>query len=121
MAQHDTIRPVVWVGDSKKQLKKMPEDVQRQMGGELYFAQKGDMPPHGKHFKGVASGVFEIKDDFETNTYRLVYAVQIGKRLYVLHVFQKKSTKGIATSKKDLDLITQRYKEAVAMEKEHQP
>ncbi len=120
MAQHDTIRPVVWVGDSKKQLKHMPEDVQKQMGGELYFAKKGEMPPHGKPFKGIASGVFEIKDDFETNTYRLVYAVKIGTRLYVLHAFQKKSPKGIATSKKDVDLLARRYKEAVAMEKEYE-
>jgi len=81
LSKNNTIRPVVWVGDSKKQLKKMPEDVQKQLGGELYFAQKGEMPPHGKPFKGIASGVFEIKDDFATNTYRLVYAVQIGTRL----------------------------------------
>ncbi|GJL49770.1 MAG: hypothetical protein NPIRA01_09970 [Nitrospirales bacterium] len=121
MTKNDMIRPVVWVGDSKKQLKKMPEEVQKQMGGELYFAQKGEKPPHGKPFKGIASGVFEIKDDFDTNTYRLVYAVQIGTRLYVLHAFQKKSTQGIMTSRKDIDLISRRYKEAEAMEKEYQP
>ena len=63
LSNKNTIRPVVWVGDSKKQLKKMPEDVQKQIGGELYFAQKGEMPPHGKPFKGIVSGVFEIKDD----------------------------------------------------------
>ncbi len=119
LSNKNTIRPVVWVGDSKKQLKKMPEDVQKQIGGELYFAQKGEMPPHAKPFKGIASGVFEVKDDFETNTYRLVYAVQIGTRLYVLHAFQKKSTMGIATSKKDIDLIVRRYKEAVELEKEY--
>ena len=89
------------------------------MGGELYFAQKGEKPPHAKPFKGIASGIFKIKDDFKTNTYRLVYAVQIGMRLYVLHAFQKKSTRGIATSKKDVDLITRRYKEAVELEKEY--
>jgi len=48
------------MGDSKKQLKKMPEDVQKQMGGELYLAQRGESPPHGKSFTGVGSGVFEI-------------------------------------------------------------
>jgi len=114
------IRPVVWVGDSKKQLKKMPEDVQKQIGDELYVAQHGENPPHGKRFRGVGSGVFEIKDDFETNTYRLLYAVQIGTRLYVLHAFQTKSTKGKATPKKEVDLIARRYKEAVEMEKEYQ-
>jgi len=114
------LRPVIWMGDSKKQLKKMPEDVQKQMGGELYLAQRGEDPPHSKMLKGLGSGVFEIRDDFDSNTYRLVYAVQIGKRLYVLHAFQKKSKKGIATPPRDVELITRRYKEAVAMEKEWQ-
>jgi len=56
-------------------LKKMPEDVQKQMGGELYLAQRGEDPPHSKMLKGLGSGVFEIRDDFDSNTYRLVYAV----------------------------------------------
>jgi len=114
------LRPVVWMGDSEKQLKKMPEDVQKQMGSELYLAQRGEDPPHSKMLKGLGSGVFEIKDDFDSNTYRLVYAVQIGKRLYVLHAFQKKSKKGIATPPRDVELIARRYKEAVALEKELQ-
>jgi phage-related protein len=114
------LRPVFWMGDSKKQLKKMPADVQKQMGGELYLAQRGENPPHGKRFKGVGSGVFEIKDDFESNTFRVVYAVQIGTRIFVLHAFQKKSKKGIATPKEDIDLIARRYHEAVEMEKEFQ-
>lgn len=71
MPKTEMVRPVVWVGDSKKQLKKMPEDVQKQMGDELYVAQRGEDPPHSKRFKGVGSGVFELKDDFESNTYRL--------------------------------------------------
>jgi phage-related protein len=61
---------VVWTGDSKKQLKKMPEDVQKQMGGELYLAQRGEDPPHSKMLKGLGSGIFEIRDDFDSNTYR---------------------------------------------------
>lgn len=120
MPKDQVVRPVIWIGDSKKQIKKMPEDVQKQLGGELYLAQRGEKPPHSKPFKGIGSGVFEIKDDFETNTYRLMYAVQIGMRMYVLHSFKKKSQKGIATTKKDVDLIVRRYKEAVEMEKEYQ-
>ena len=120
MRAHKEFRPVLWVGDSKKQLKKMPDEVQDQLGGELYLAQVGLMPPHAKPFKGVGSGIFEIRNDYATDTYRLIYAVQIGKRLYVLHAFQKKSKKGIATSKKDVDLISKRYREAcdIAKEKE---
>ena len=90
------------MGESKKQLKKMPEDVQKQMGGELYLAHRGEDPPHSKMLKGLDSGVFEIRDDFDSNTYRLVYAVQIGKWPYVLHAFQKKSKKGIATPPREM-------------------
>jgi len=64
LPENKPIRPVIWVGDSKKQLKKMPDDVQDQLGGELYLAQIGLMPPHAKPFKGVGSGVFELKDDY---------------------------------------------------------
>lgn len=84
------------------------------------LAQRGEDPPHSKILRGIGNGVFEIRDDFDSNTYRLVYAVQVGKRLYVLHAFQKKSKKGIATPPKDVELTTRRYKEAVAMEKELQ-
>jgi phage-related protein len=65
-----------------------------------------------KPFKGVGSGVMEIVERHDKNTYRAVYAVQIGKRIYELHVFQKKSKSGIATPKPDVDLIKQRYREA---------
>ena len=98
----------------------MPGEVQDQLGGELYLAQVGLMPPHAKHLKGMGQGIFELKDGYDTDTYRLVYAVQIGKNLYVLHAFQKKSRKGIATSKKDIELIARRYKEACEKEKESQ-
>lgn len=63
-------------------------------------------------FKGVGSGVFEIAERHDKEAYRLVYGVQIGKNLYVLHAFHKKSKSGIATPKPDVDLIKQRYKEA---------
>ena len=118
MLKDRALRPVVWMGDSKKPLKKMPEDVQKQMGGELYLAQRGEDPPHSKPLQGLGSGILEIRDDFDSNTYRLVYAVQIGKRLYVLHAFQKKSKKGIATPPRDVEVITRRYKEALVMERE---
>jgi phage-related protein len=61
---------------------------------------------------GVGSGVMEIAERYDTNAYRLIYAVQLGKSIYVLHVFQKKSKSGIATPKMDVDLIVKRYKEA---------
>ena len=70
------------------------------------------------HSKGVGSGVFEIVTRFDGDTYRTVYAVQIGRSLYVLHAFQKKAKTGIKTPKKEVELIQRRYRMAVELEKE---
>jgi phage-related protein len=111
------VKPVTWLGDSRKQIKIFPPEVRRAIGDALYDAQKGGKSPIAKPFKGVGSDVFEIAARFDTNAYRAVYAVQIGKRIYVLHCFQKKSKTGIKTPRRDVDLIWQRYRQAVDMEK----
>ena len=110
-------RPVVWLGDSLKQVRGFPAEVRRDIGAALYDAQKGGKPPDAKPFKGVGSGVFEIVTRFDTDTYRTVYTVKIGERVYVLHAFQKKAKKGINTPQFEVDLIKRRYKQAVRMEK----
>ncbi len=106
------VRMIVWMGNSKKNLRNFPQPVRRDIGSALFAAQCGETAEHVKAFKGVGSGVFEIVDRHDKNAYRLVYGVQIGEKLYVLHAFQKKSKSGIATPKPDIDLIKQRYKEA---------
>lgn len=106
------MREVVWLGDSKKRLKEFPKEVQKAMGGALAAAQFGRTGENVKPFKHVGSGVFEIVERYKKNAYRMVYAVQIGEKIYVLHAFQKKSKAGIATPKPDVDLINQRYKQA---------
>ena len=70
------------------------------------------MPKDAKPFKGIGSGVLEIALRCATDAYRVVLAVQLGKKIYVLHTFQKKSRKGIETPKHDVDLIRKRYAEA---------
>ena len=79
--------------------------------------QFGGMPKDAKPFKGVGSGVFEIALRYSSDAYRVIVAVQIGSKIYVLHAFQKKSKSGIATSKQNVDLIKQRYREAQEYEK----
>jgi phage-related protein len=116
----DDIRPVVWVGDAREQVQSFPKAVRSDIGAALYDVQLGEKPPKAKPFKGVASGVLEIVTRFETDTYRTVYAVKIGRRVYVLHAFQKKSPKGRKTAKLDVEMITRRYKEAVQREKEQE-
>lgn len=87
------------------------------MGDELQLIQFGEMPKDAKPFKGLGSGIFEIALKYDKEAYRCVQAVQLGQKIYVLHAFQKRSKKGIATPQKDIDLIKQRYKEAMELAK----
>jgi phage-related protein len=113
----DHVKPVVWVGNTRKQVRLFPLEVRQDIGAALFDVQKGSKPPQAKPFKGVASGVLEIITRFETNTYRTVYAVQIGKRVYILHAFQKKAPKGRKMARLDVEMIERRYKEAVEIER----
>ncbi len=114
------VRSVVWMGDSRKRVRDFPTEVKKEIGVAIFDVQMGVTPPDAKPFKGIGSGVFEVVTRYVTNTYRTVYAVQIGSRVYVLHAFQKKSPKGIKTAGRDKDLIKHRYKQAVEMEKQHE-
>jgi phage-related protein len=106
------LRPLVWMGNSKRNIQAFPTEAQKLMGDELQLIQFGGMPKDAKPFKGIGSGVFEIALRYDTDAYRTVPAVQLGKNIYVLHAFQKKSKRGIATPKKEVELIKQRYAEA---------
>jgi phage-related protein len=105
-------RTVVWMGNSKENIRDFPKGAQKLLGDELQLIQFGGMPKDAKPFKGVGSGVLEIALRYASDAYRVVLAVQIGRRIYVLHAFQKKSKKGIETPKRDVDLIRKRYAEA---------
>jgi phage-related protein len=109
------LRPVVWLGDSLRELKTFPSAVQDEMGYAIYLAQCGQKHVSAKPLKGLGSGVLEVVSDHRGDTFRAVYTVRVGDRVFVLHAFQKKSTRGVATSKADIDLITQRLKRAVAL------
>ena len=79
-------------------------------GHALYLAQIGRKHPDAKPLTGIGGGVLEVVEDFNKNTYRAVYKVQLGDVVYVLHVFQKKSKSGKATPKADIDRIKSRLK-----------
>lgn len=95
------------MGSSLEDLTKFPRDVQREIGYALYQAEIGEKHHKAKPLKGF-SGVWEIRSDYRTDTYRAVYATKIGNRIYVLHCFIKKSKRGISTPKKEIDLIRKR-------------
>jgi phage-related protein len=106
------LRPVVWLGNSKRNICGFPEGAQKLIGDELQLIQFGGMPKDAKPFTGIGSGVFEIALRYATDAYRTVLAVQLGQKIYVLHAFQKKSKRGRETPQRDLELIRQRYTEA---------
>jgi len=90
-------------------LKTFPKAVQRHVGQALYAAQCGEEYPTVKALKGFGGrSVLEIGADHQTDTWRTVYTVRFGDAIYVLHAFQKKSKKGIATAQSDTELIWQR-------------
>ncbi len=102
-----------WVGSSKNDLVEFPREVREEVGYSLYLAQCGEKHPHAKPLKGFSgAAVLEIAEDFRTDTYRAVYTVRFSETVYVLHAFQKKSKSGIATPKKEIDLINTRLKAA---------
>jgi phage-related protein len=83
------------------------------IGRALDEAQWGRKPPEAKPLKGFGgAGVLEIIDDHKGNTYRAVYTVSFPKAVYVLHCFQKKSRKGIATPKAEINVIKSRLVDA---------
>ena len=103
------------MGDTLTVLREFPEAVQEEIGYALYLAQVGDKHPNAKLLRGVGSGVLEVVSDHRGDTFRAVYTVRLAGRIYVLHVFQKKSKKGIATPKSELDLVRQRLKRAMEL------
>jgi phage-related protein len=91
------------------------------MGFALYEAQCGLKPTVAKPLKGFGgAGVLEVVSDYQSDTYRATYTVRLEERVYVLHAFQKKSKKGIATPKADIELIKRRLRQAEELNKEWQ-
>ena len=111
----EPIRPVAWVGSSKKDFRAFPDDVQDAMGFALYQAQIGSWHTAMKVLKGFGgAGVLELVENHHGDTYRAVYTVRFEEAVYVLHSFQKKSKSGIKTSQQDMDMIKSRLRLAEA-------
>lgn len=113
-------KPIHFVASSLKNLRDVPAEVRGAFGRQLLDAQYGDTPVSAKPLSefGGAS-VLELIEDEDSSTYRALYTVRFERAVYVLHVFQKKATKGIATPKVDLDLVRRRLKSADRHYDEH--
>jgi phage-related protein len=117
----ERIRPLMWMGSSRNDLRAMPQQVRRDIGQALYAAQQGTADPAAKPLKGFGGArVMEIVERYRTDAYRAVYTAHFETTVYVLHVFQKKSKSGIATPKHEIELIRSRYTEAARHYRERQ-
>jgi phage-related protein len=109
------LKPLVWMGSSKKDLSKLPREVRKRFGFALRLAQQGLRHADAKTLKGFGGGsVIEVVEDFVKDTYRAVYTVKFEGIVYALHAFQKKSKEGRSTPKADAELIRKRLKDAQA-------
>jgi len=114
-------KPLYWMATSKRDLLALPEAVVDVFGYALYLAQIGGKHERARPLRGFGSaGVLEVIEDRQGDTYRAVYTVSFAEVVFVLHVFQKKSKRGITTPKREMDLIRERWKAAEQFAKELQ-
>ena len=111
---------MIWLGDTLATLRSFPQEVRDEMGYGLYLAQIREKYSEAKPLKRFGPGVLEIIADHRGDTFRAVYTVRFAERVYVLHVFQKKSKKGIATPQPEIELVRQRLKRAAELDKERE-
>ena len=109
-------KPLVWIGSSRRDIRELPAATRRAFGVSLFAIQCGETPPSAKPLKGLGPGVLELIEQDKGGTYRAVYTVRHEAAVYVLHVFQKKSKTGKATTPRDIALIKQRLMRAAELE-----
>src|SRR5664279_5246399 len=122
MVDEPPLKPVIWIGSSRKDLREFPETVQDHMGYALYVAQRGGKHRDAKALSGFGgAGVVEVVKDYRGDTLRAVYTLRYAGTVCVLHAFQKKSKTGRETPRRDVELIKQRLREAEQIAREMKP
>jgi phage-related protein len=106
-------KPLIWIGPTRREFRELPGPVRSLLGYALYVAQLGGKHRNAKPLKGFGgAGVLEIVKDHDGDTFRAIYTVRLAGKVYVLHVFQKKSKTGRETPKADINLIEARLRDA---------
>jgi phage-related protein len=119
MSANPSLKPVIWIGSSRKDLRAFPEPVQDHMGYALYIAQRGGKHRDTKTLTGFGGGgVVEVVTDFRGDTFRAVYTLRYAGAVYILHAFQKKSMTGRETTLRDIELIKRRLRLAEQIAKD---
>jgi len=103
-------RPVSWIKAALKEFEAFPQGAKTICLAALTIAAEGGKADIAKPLHGMGSGVFEIALPFRGDAFRVVYAVQLREEVWVLHAFQKKSTQGIKTPKREIDLVKDRLR-----------
>jgi phage-related protein len=109
---HPPGRPITWVGTSKDDISALPREVKTSFGHRLRELQDGKTPLDMRPLPQFGRGVYELLEDFDRNTYRVMYVLNLKKAIYVLHAFMKKSKSGIGLSKLDTNTIERRFQSA---------
>ena len=105
-----TTRPISWIKAALKEFETFPDDVKSTGLTALTIAAEGGKSDIAKPMQGLGSGVFEIVLSFRGDAFRVVYMVQLGQDIWVVHALQKKSTRGIKTPISEINLIRERVK-----------
>ena len=105
-----TTRPVSWIRAALEEFETFPQGARSICLAALTIAAEGGMADIARPMHGLGSGVFEIALPFRGDAFRVIYAVQLSEEVWVIHAFQKKSTQGIKTPKREIDLIKDRLK-----------
>lgn len=103
-------RPISWITAALRNFEKFPDGAKSICLTALTIAAEGGKADIVKPMRGIGSGVFEIALPFRGNAYRVLYVVQLADEIWVIHAFQKKSTQGIKTPKREIDLAIDRLK-----------
>ena len=103
-------RPISWIRAALREVEAFPQGAKLICLAALTIAAEGGKADIAKPMRGMGSGVFEIALPFQGDAFRVVYAVQLGEEVWVVHAFQKKSTQGIKTPKREIDLIKDRLR-----------
>ena len=103
-------RPVSWIRAALKEFETFPEGARPICLAALTIAAEGGKADVARPMHGLGSGVFEIALPFRGDAFRVVYTVQLAEEIWVVHAFQKKSTQGVKTPEREIDLIKDRLK-----------
>ena len=103
-------RPVSWIKAARRDFEDFPAGAQDEMLRALTIVAEGGHPDIAKPLKGLGSGVLELALRFRGDAYRVVYTVQLGDDVWVVHAFQKKSKTGIKTPGHEIDMVRERLR-----------